>query len=688
VLLVTIDTLRADRLETYGGSVATPSLERLAREGALFRDAVAQSPLTLPSHSSILTGTYPPYHGVRDNGRHRLPEGIDTLAEILKRAGYRTAAFVGAYPVHSRFGLAQGFDLYDEGFTRSPGTLAFSERRAEEVVAAAADWIGKQSDLYLAWVHLFDPHTPYEPPEPHASRYSDPYWGEIAYVDQELGKLFQAVGDEALIIVTADHGEGLGDHGEATHSLFVYDTTLRVPLVFKGPGIPAGTVVSDQTRTIDILPTLLELVGRGGACSACQGESLAPRLRGEKAAASPSYGETFFPRLNLGWSELKSLRHQGFKYIAAPEPELYDLGADPGETRNLAGEKPEQLEELASELRALEKSSAGPFASNAEAPANQETLQILRSLGYVSAPRPPRVSGPRPDPKHRLAVWNGISQAMEQIGRGEYGPAARGLEVLIEQNPELLLARSYLAGAYFEQARYPEAAATAEKILAEDPEDFEATLVLGRSLLRLGRMREGEGALTHAARLDPTSAEPLAELANLQLQTGTRDEARRTLARAEERDPLSPQGALVRGKLQMLEGREKEAEMSFREAMNRAPSREEPRVQLGNLLLKQRRLEEANALFRQGLSLRPESVSFKVGLGHSLALAGRLKDAIELFEAALRLDSESTAALNGLAFAHLESGQTAKGLALLRQSLQKDPGQTELKALLEKLVSR
>ncbi|MFQ5791844.1 MAG: sulfatase-like hydrolase/transferase, partial [Acidobacteriota bacterium] len=532
VLLVTIDTLRADRLGMYGrGEAATPNLDRLADEGTVFLDAVAHSPLTLPSHSSILTGTYPTYHGVRDNGRFRLPEQIDTLAEILKRAGYSTGAFVGGFPVHSRFGLSQGFDRYDDRLTRSPATLAFTERRAEEVVLAAREWRkGQEQGLYFLWVHLFDPHAPYDPPEPFRSQHPDRYAGEVAYVDHALGSLFSAIGEGALTIVTADHGEGLGEHGESTHSLFLYDSTLRVPLIFRGPGSPRGAVVSEQVRTIDILPTLLELVGQAEACDACQGESLARLMRGEDREARTSYAETFFPRLNLGWSELRSVRRKGWKYIAAPKPELYDLAADPAELQNLASKKPRKLQELAAELSALETSTQGSLAASSRSLPDRATLSLLRSLGYLSAGRPPPAEGPLPDPKSRLAVWQKLRQGMDLVARGEFDEGIVVFEALLQHEAGLLLAQSYLSGAYFEGGRYEAAARQCAEILAADPADFDAALLLGRSLLRLGRPREAKQALEQAARLDHQAADPLAELANLHFQQGARRQAREALA--------------------------------------------------------------------------------------------------------------------------------------------------------------
>jgi arylsulfatase A-like enzyme/Flp pilus assembly protein TadD len=688
VVLVTIDTLRADHLGAYGAEIATPHLDRLSRDGTVFLTAIAHSPLTLPSHSSILTGTYPTYHGVRDNGRYRLPDPIDTLAEMLSEAGYSTAAFVGAYPLHSRFGLNQGFDHYDDRFNRSPASLAFAERRAEDVVGAAKDWIRNQTSApYFVWVHLFDPHAPYESPEPFRSQYGDSYAyaGEIAYVDHALEGLFSVLGDDVLTIVTADHGEGLGEHGEETHSLFIYNSTLRVPLIFRGPGVPDGEMVRQPVRTIDILPSVLELVGEEDACSACQGESLVGLMQGRDGEPRASYAETYFPRLNLGWSELRSVQRDGWKYVAAPAPELYALGVDPGELENLAASKPEKLKELAAELSALESATAASFAESSGSRPDPTTLSVLRSLGYLSTGKAPDIKGPLPDPKAKLDVWRKFRRGMDLVGRGEFDDAIAELEGVLQEDEDFSLARSYLAGAYFKRGHYQAAAAQCGKILSDDPNNFEAALTLGSSLMRLGGIRGAREALEQAAQIDPTSAAPLAMLANLLLREGERASARDALARAKERDADAPEVLLVEGKLHVLEGRQQEAEDSFRGAISATSWQEEPRVQLANLLLGQRRLGEAEELLREGLSRHPQSAPLYLVLGNCLALGGRMQEAIPPLEKALELAPDAPMVLNSLAFAYMENKEVEQGLALLRRSLEKDPNQPELKSFLEGL---
>lgn len=670
VVLVTIDTLRADHVGT-----GTPHLEALAREGALFTNAVAQSPLTLPSHSSILTGTNPTNHGVRDNGRYRLPEESVTLAELLKEAGYETAAFVGAFPVDSRFGLAQGFDRYDDSFSRSPSRVGFAERRASEVVDAASRWLReKPGKLSFAWIHLFDPHAPYEPPSPFPSNYG----GEVAYTDAALGELLRGLDEETLIIVTADHGEGLDEHGERTHSLFVYDSTLKVPLILKGPGVPRGSTIREQVRSIDVLPTILDLVGKEGACAECEGRSLVPAFREEALPDLPSYAETYFPRLNLGWSELRSLRRGGWKYIAAPEPELYDLASDPGETRNLALSNRGKVEELAAELDRFGE----PVEIETAQPLDSETLSLLRSLGYMSVAKPP-VAAAGADPKARLHVWEAVRAGMESLAQGRTAEAIRELESALRGEPELVLARSYLAAGFFEGGRYSDAAEQCGAILEQDPEDFDATLLLARSLLRIGHVAEAKALMARAAEIDPASPAPWVELAALHWQRRAPVEAKAALEKARGIDESHPGVLVMRGKLAVAAGALSDAEDLFRRVLEMARYEEESRVQLGNVLLMQKRFAETEALFREGLEIHPESVEFHLGLGHARALSGKPELAVPLFEKALQIEPDSTMALNSLGFALLEMGKTAEGLARLRRSLTLSPDQPELRNLVE-----
>ena len=384
VVLVTIDTLRADRVGCYGATAGhTPQLDALAAQGVRFAVAISPAPLTLPAHASLMTALDPPGHGVRHNSIHRLDATLPTLAERMRAAGHATAAFVGAVVLAERFGLGRGFDVYDDDMgERTSGVVGYAERRANRVVDAALAWVREAPARFFLWVHFYDPHATYDPPPGFASAFaSRPYAGEIAFVDAQLGRLIAGIEERwsaegLLIVVTSDHGESLNEHGEATHSYTIYDATQRVPLVMRGPGLPAGRVIEAPVRLIDVAPTLLGLVGAQPLTEAT-GRDLRPLIAGAERAGRVAYIETLATQLDYRWSPLLGLRTARFKYIRAPRPELYDLEADPDETSNLAADEPDRV---ASFERALEERLVGarPAVSAGDlSPADRERLQSL-----------------------------------------------------------------------------------------------------------------------------------------------------------------------------------------------------------------------------------------------------------------------------------------------------------------------
>jgi arylsulfatase A-like enzyme/Tfp pilus assembly protein PilF len=405
LLLVTIDTLRADRLGCYGyAQVETPNLDAVARRGTLFENAIAQAPLTAPSHASMMTGLYPTAHKVRDTGGFVLA-GFPTLAEILQRQGFDTAAFVGASVLKKRFGFGQGFAVYDDEMPE-PARGGEAQRRAGEVVDRALRWLEAQSAKpFFLWVHVYDPHLPYDPPPPFRENYKGrPYDGEVAYTDRELGRLFDAVAKKSpdtLTAVLSDHGEAFSEHGEYAHGVFLYDTTLRIAFLLAGPGVPAGLRVKQQARTTDLLPTVLEVMGLPAA-PGVQGTTLTPAFNGKDLPATYSYVESLYPKLNMGWAELRGVRTNRWKYVRAPKPELYDLAQDPGETANVIAAHPAEVRELEAQLNAV----AGSEEKIRTAASDARTMQQLRSLGYLggSSQQEFQLTGKGIDPKDRTEV--------------------------------------------------------------------------------------------------------------------------------------------------------------------------------------------------------------------------------------------------------------------------------------------
>ena len=385
-LVITIDTLRADRLSSFGSTtVSTPVIDRMAAEGFGFTRCFAHTVTTLPSHANIFLGVLPPCHGVHDNANFVVPEGITTMAEVFRQSGYETAAIVGAYPLDRRFGLDRGFSLYDDDYgTQDFSRPVFVERPASEVVDRALGWLKKVSGPWFLWVHVFDPHYPYAPPEPFNSYFRDnPYDGEVAYVDQELGRLLAFLRennlvDRTVIILTSDHGESLGEHGEKTHGYLAYNSTLHVPLIIRAPGFKGGRREETVVSHVDIFPTvcdLLELKKPAGL----QGRSLLPALRGKKLASRPIYFESLYPYYSRGWAPIYGYIDFPLKFIDSPLPELYNLERDFKELNNLARER--DLNQERQQLLALRGGAGGAGAAGGGVSPARGGLDRLRSVG-------------------------------------------------------------------------------------------------------------------------------------------------------------------------------------------------------------------------------------------------------------------------------------------------------------------
>lgn len=457
LLLITVDTLRADALGFAGNTeVSTPALDRLAEAGRVFTDTHAQNVVTLPSHTNILTGLYPYQHGVRNNGGFKLGPDVPTLATILHKAGFATAAVVGSFALDSRYGLGRGFDLYDDEFGGAPEgqgehLFTYAERPGSEVVARGTRWWNEhRGQRRFLWLHLFDPHAPYQPPAPFAAEYSkQPYLGEVAAVDSYLAPLLDAFlsGREAptLIVFTADHGEALGEHGELTHSFFAYEPTLKVPLVLWGPGVTPGR--DDRVaQHVDILPTALGALGVA-APSGLPGRSLL-------GPADPSrvvYFESLSPNLEFGAAPLRGVIRGHMKLIELPIPELYDLASDPGETRNLFRDRPREAHELAA---ALPRESVWPPEAGKIAPDEAAELQ---SLGYLGSSAPRKAAyGPEDDPKNLIGLDRKLNSMVQLYTAGRYDEAVRLGREIVAARPTMTVAYEYLTRISFSATTTPE----------------------------------------------------------------------------------------------------------------------------------------------------------------------------------------------------------------------------------------
>ncbi len=551
VLLVTVDTLRRDRLGAYGATGGlTPTLDRLAAGGLRYTRAYSHVPMTLPAHTSILTGLLPAHHGVHNNVSYRLNETVPTLATALEAAGYRTGAFVGAFVLDARFGLNRGFDVYDDRMPSNPDQVSFRfvQRRADEVLQAAGDWIlgapGRQSidnrqstdgtsqSPWFAWVHLFDPHAPYDAPEPYRAGRS-PYDAEVAYTDAMLGRFLDRLRgshalDRTLVVMTADHGESLGEHGENTHGLFAYDATIAVPLVLDGPQIGVG-VVDAPVSHADITPTVLDLTGTP-APSGFDGQSLVGLPDGSRAIPF----EALDANLTRGWAPLTGVISGGWKYIDLPIPELYDLDADPHETRNLASREPGRVTTLAR----LERETRGT-SPGARRPLDPEAAARLRALGYTGGAAAPRA---RPyteadDPKRLAPLNESFNVALDAFSNGRAAEALDRFHDILRARPDFVTARTSAATVLLAQGRAGEAVALLRAAPADQAGSPELSAKLGAALQAAGDLDGAAAAFERARAAGDGNPDLYNALGVVYARMGKADRARQMFQALLDRDP-------------------------------------------------------------------------------------------------------------------------------------------------------
>ncbi len=686
VLLVTVDTLRADRLGAYGATFgATPSLDRLATRGVRFATAIAHAPLTAPSHASILTGLLPPRHGVRENGAFVLPAGLPTLAERFAAEGYRTAAFVSGFPLDHRFGLGRGFVHYDDQLPHGsdPRRAPYVERPGDATTEAARRWIRGAGGSWCAWIHYFDPHAPYEAPTLVAARFpGHPYEAEIAFVDASLGDLLDELETRepgrTLVLVTADHGEGLGDHGEATHGVFLYDSTLRVPFLLAGPGVDAGRVVETVARGVDVLPTLLDLAGLP-PLPASDGRSLRPAIEGRAMADAPTYSESLFASLNLGWAPLHSWRTRSLKLIAAPVPELFDLASDPHEEHDLAATRPESVTELERPLHAALAAPA-PDAASTQSP---DAAERLRALGYLAGSAPTTRRSLR-DPKAGREILQLLERGLAEA-RANPGMAIDALSAVLAAEPDMPLARRYRAIAFQMARRHREALADLKRLESNTAPNLEDLILLGETQRLAGDKESALATFDRALRFAPGAPEPLLFRARALRALERRPEAEAGFEAVLAVDPNNAEARRGLGELALAAGDVDRAGSLYERLLSDDSQDVGAMIKLGVVRVRSQRLPEALRLFEAAVALEPRNAEALVDLAGALAKSGRPAEAVSYFERALTAGGETTSALNGLGFARLEAGDGPGGLRALRRSLSLDPHQAPLVAVVKEL---
>lgn len=611
VVVITIDTLRPDHLGCYGYNlIETPTLDAIAQSGALFENAVSQTPLTPPSHASIFTGLNPPSHKVRDTGGFVLPANTPTLARHLEEQGWDTAAFVSSMVLKKHSGFDQGFAVYDDEMPRPGNSDQFLEdavRRAGDTVDRAIHWLdgrGAGKPFFL-WVHLYDPHVPYNLSPPFSERYKDrPYDGEIAYADAELARLMECLRRKSppgkmLIAVLSDHGESLGEHGEYTHGVFLYDSTLRIAFLLSGPGVPAGLRVKAQARSIDVLPTILDLLG--GSATGVEGTSLVPLFSGKSVATDVSYAETLYPKINLGWAELRGVRTPRWKYIRAPKPELYDLVQDPRETQNIAGSHADEVRKLDALLTGA--SRAGGQETVQTTAMDQRTVAQLKSLGYLAGTsRSYSLSGQGADPKDRLPVLKLMEDA--ELRSSGFSPRRRiqALQEAVRLDPTNPVLYHLLGPMLEKEGRYDEAMSLYRAALSHGIIDGRLHSRIADLLVRDGHKAEAIPEYEISARINPGDTASQVNLATAYMESGRAADAERVFKAVISIDPANAAAQNGLGVLAVQRQDGNAARAYFEKAVELDPDLAEAHLNLGLLYKMAGDRDRARASFEQFLA--------------------------------------------------------------------------------------
>ena len=718
VLLISIDTLRADYLSSYGfPRPTTPHIDAIARQGVLFQNVLSPVPITLPAHSSMLTGTLPPHHGVHDNLNNRLADSNVTLAELLKGEGLLTGAIISSFVLDSRFNLRQGFDIYNDRFETVHKIHDLSERKGDETTRLARAFLeDHRGERFFLFLHYYDPHDGYEPPEPFASRFvDDHYAGEVAFADDCVGQVIDkleelGLSDSTLLVITGDHGEMLGEHGELTHSYFVYQSALNVPLIFRVPGGKPRRV-EHRVSLIDIMPTIASLLGIE-APKQVQGQDLSPWLNGGSAPAGDRlfYAESFTPTRYYGANSLLALVSKRWKYIETTRPELYDLGKDPQETANLLEQEPREAKALQSQLKRVLEARTQEAASGSQMALDEESRRRIESLGYFGGSHAGGeldFDRSKEDPKDLIEFYRSDQKLAELIRDKKHDEARVLCETMLRERPRFLeghLQMARIAVAQGDSARALEFTSRAVKLGPDDAQahlDFAAVLAsrgkldeaiahyrrgldlrpsateartgLARALVQRGRFDEAAIFLEEALAAQPESVEATVQLGFALASQGNLDGAIESYRRALALDPGSAEAHSYLGAALASRGNLDEAIDHFEKALQAEPDLAEVHDWLGVARRKQGRIEEAARHFREALRLAPRLASAHNNLGNLLGSQGKLPEAMREFREAIAADPQYGEAHNSLGLALRMTGEREEALAHFRAALAQKP---------------
>jgi arylsulfatase A-like enzyme/Flp pilus assembly protein TadD len=653
VILITLDTTRADRLGCYGFTeVETPTLDMFASRGVMFKKCYSTTPLTLPAHTSIMTGTLPPFHGVRDNGGFIVPPEIKTMAELFKDKGYATSAFVAAYVLDSKWGLNQGFDTYYDNFDLSKFekvSLGSVQRPANQVIDQVLPWLEKnKTGRFFTWIHLYDPHSPYEPPPPYDRRYAaHPYLGEIAFTDSQLARVWDfleanGLADDSFLVVAGDHGESLGEHEETGHGFFVYQAAIHVPLIFVTPFRSLQGRSSDRVSSLaDILPTVCGMTGLS-APGRIQGESLIPAFDGRAKGTPPlAYSETYYPRFHYGWSELRSVQNDRYKLILAPVPELYDVINDPGEDKNLVYLEKQVYKTMSAEAeRYIVKLDKNGYELDF-AKIDEETREKLAALGYVgSFNDPSKLKGRKlANPREKIGIFNELSRAREIGMSGQAEEAIGIIKRIIASDPEITDAYFALGNIYFKERRFEEAIAAFRVSLEKKPDDSFAVINIANSYAATKRFDEAENfVLDHFKR-------------------GFSD----------------PQLYYLLGSLCVLQKKYDKAAGYFQECLARNAESAASHSALGAIYIEKDDTAQAESHVRAALEINPELTGVHYNLAQILEKQGRDGEAEEAYKEEVRLSPGHFKSMYNLSRLYRRAGNEAMELEYLNKCVAAEP---------------
>jgi len=694
VLIFTLDTTRSDHIGCYGyPNIHTPNIDLVASEGILFQNATSQSPLTLPSHASIFTGTYPPFHGVKDNGGFYLEEDKVTLAEQLQTKGWATGAFVGAFVLDSRWGLDQGFDHYYDNFDFAKYkriSLASVQREGGEVIKAFFEWFDKHShERFFSWIHFYDPHTPYDPPEPFKSQYeSQPfgsYDGEIAYVDSLIGKVLDSLRekkllDKTIIVIVGDHGESLGEHHESAHGFFIYDATVSVPMIIRLPSASLkGKTIASQVQNVDLFPTLCEILDLP-ISEKVQGESLLPLIIGRKMKKERrAYSETYYPRYHYGWSDLKSLRTSKYKFIMAPRPELYDLDLDPHELENIYEQNLPLAREFTRDLKALEEKMAqegiedkGPRKLDDEA---REKLMALGYIGGFTSDSKLKQTGNLADPKDKIIIYNKIKMAEGASSNREYDVALNLLDQVISEDPGIMEARQVRASIFLQLERVEEAIEECKEALKIDPEYSAAIFIMAQAYRKQKKYEEAIAGFDRILQIDSRDPKPHVNLGAIYTEIKEYDNA---IAHLEQAIAIDPEhnarahnllGAVYLEK-KMLE----RAEEELRIALKMRPRIPDAHYNLGLLYEAKGNLNEAMEEYQKEIEIHPNAYPAHFNLAILYGKMDLLRDQVRELREAIDSNENFARAYLFLAKAYCDLNENYdEAISIAKKGLELDP---------------